>query len=442
MNPARKLAFTGPTAVVAGDHAFSSVPEALEELRRGRMVVVVDDADRENEGDITIAAQFVTPDVINFLAQHGRGLICLCLTEGRCRELSLEPMASRNESHQETAFTVSIDARDEVGTGISAADRARTVQVAINSANGPESIVRPGHVFPLKARAGGVLERRGHSEAAVDLARLAGLNPSGVICEILNEDGTMARVPDLVRFCMRHGLKVVRVMDLVRYRQRVEKLVERVSSARLPTVYGEFRAIVFREVLTEEPHIALVMGNIENQRGVLVRVHSECLTGDAFHSLRCDCGDQLDESLRQIAQRGSGMLIHMAEEGRGIGLVNKLRAYELQDRGLDTVDANIELGFAPDLRDYGLASQIILDLGPTSIQLLTNNPKKVASIEAFGLEVEQLPLSVPPNSENYRYLLTKELRLGHRFVRHGVGAEQIDLDVADVDRARVPSKGG
>jgi 3,4-dihydroxy 2-butanone 4-phosphate synthase/GTP cyclohydrolase II len=395
--------------------AFASVEDAIEDIRRGRFVVVVDAADRENEGDLTIAAQFATPEAINFMATHGRGLICLCLTEERCDELRLRAMTERNETPFGTAFTVSIEAREGITTGISARDRSRTVQVAIDPSKGPADLVQPGHVFPLRARAGGVLRRAGQTEAAVDLARLAGLNPAGVVCEVMNEDGTMARVPDLIPYCAEHGLKLITVADLIEYRRRTEKLVERTTSVRLPTAYGEFSAVAFRERLTGKHHLALVKGDVDGAQDVLVRVHSECLTGDVFHSLRCDCGEQLDQALQQIAAEDRGVLLYMAQEGRGIGLLNKLRTYELQEQGLDTVEANLELGFAADAREYGIGNQILADLGLTTIRILTNNPKKISGLEGYGLTVvEQVPIEMPPKSENRRYLTAKRDKLGHR----------------------------
>src|SRR5437016_3271899 len=394
---------------------FATVEEAIEDIREGKFVVVVDAADRENEGDLVIAAQFATPEVINFMATHGRGLICLCLTGERTHELGLRPMTDRNEAPLGTDFTVSIEAREGVTTGISAADRSHTIQVAIAPGTRPDDLVQPGHVFPLRARPGGVLERIGQTEAAVDLARLAGLNPSGVVCEIMNDDGTMARVGDLVPYCERHGLKMITVAELVEYRRRHEKLVERGASVRLPTEYGEFTAVAFREKLTGKTHVALVKGDVEGAENVLVRVHSECLTGDVFHSLRCDCGEQLEQALAQIEAQGSGVLLYMAQEGRGIGLLNKLRAYELQEQGLDTVEANLELGFPADARDYGIGNQILSDLGLTTLRILTNNPKKLIGIDGFGLTVvEQVPIETTPHSENQRYLATKRAKLGHR----------------------------
>jgi 3,4-dihydroxy 2-butanone 4-phosphate synthase/GTP cyclohydrolase II len=394
---------------------FATIEEAIEDIREGRMVVVVDDPDRENEGDLTIAAQFATPDAINFMATHARGLICLCLTEERADHLALRPMTDKNEAPLGTAFTVSVEAREGVTTGISAADRSRTIQVAIHADSTAHDLVQPGHVFPLRAKPGGVLERIGQTEAAVDLARLAGLNPAGVVCEIMNDDGTMARVPDLAPYCERHGLKMVTVADLVEYRRRHEKLVERGASVQLPTEFGEFTAIAFREKLTGKIHVALVKGEVDGTDNVLVRVHSECLTGDVFHSLRCDCGEQLEQALAQIEEAGSGVLLYMAQEGRGIGLLNKLRAYELQEQGMDTVEANLELGFPADARDYGIGNQILADLGLTTLRILTNNPKKLTGIDGFGLTVvEQVPIEVAPNSENQRYLRTKRDKLGHR----------------------------
>ena len=360
----------------------------------------------------------MTPDAVNFMATHGRGLICLCLTPERCDELGLRQMTDQNEAQFGTAFTVSIEARDGVSTGISAADRARTIQVAVDPTSSAQDLVQPGHIFPLRARTGGVLKRSGQTEAAVDLARLAGLAPAGVVCEIMKDDGTMARVPDLVEFCERHGLKLITVADLIEYRRRTEKLVERVVSVRLPTEYGEFQAVAYRETLTGKQHVALVKGDVEGKEDILVRVHSECLTGDVFHSRRCDCGEQLEQALARIEQEGEGVLLYLAQEGRGIGLLNKLRAYELQEQGLDTVEANIELGFKADAREYGIGSQILADLGLTTIRVLTNNPKKISGISGFGLEVvSQEPIEVEPNDENREYLETKRDKLGHTIGR-------------------------
>jgi 3,4-dihydroxy 2-butanone 4-phosphate synthase/GTP cyclohydrolase II len=381
-------------------------------------VVVVDDEDRENEGDLTIAAEFATPEAINFMATHGRGLICLSLTPERCRELELRPMTDQNETPFNTAFTVSIEAREGVSTGISAHDRARTIQVAIDPHSTAHDLVHPGHIFPLEAKPGGVLHRAGQTEAAVDLARLAGLTPAGVVCEVMNDDGTMARIPDLVRYCSRHGLKLITVADLIEYRRRTEKLVERVVTVRLPTVYGDFTAVAFRELLSGKQHVALVKGQVDGKENVLVRVHSECLTGDVFHSLRCDCGEQLELALRRIEQEGEGVLLYLGQEGRGIGLLNKLRAYELQENGRDTVDANVELGFPPDAREYGIGSQILVDLGLSSIRILTNNPRKISALGNFGLTVvSQEPIEVLPNAENRAYLDAKREKLGHTIGR-------------------------
>jgi 3,4-dihydroxy 2-butanone 4-phosphate synthase / GTP cyclohydrolase II len=402
-------------AAVQEQAAFATIEEAIEDIRAGRFVVVVDAADRENEGDLTIAAQFATPEAINFMAKEARGLICLCLTEERCDELGLRQMTENNETPYDTAFTVSIEAREGVTTGISAPDRSRTIQVAVDPSKGAADLVQPGHVFPLRARRGGVLERAGQTEAAVDLARLAGLMPAGVVCEIMREDGTMARVPDLIPYCRRHGIKLVTVADLIEYRRRTEKLVERTTSVRLPTAYGEFTAVAFRETLSGKHHVALVKGDVAAAENVLVRVHSECLTGDVFHSLRCDCGEQLELALERIAAEERGVLLYMAQEGRGIGLLNKLKAYELQENGLDTVEANLELGFAPDMREYGIGNQILADLGLTTIRLLTNNPKKIVGLDGYGLTVVgQEPIETSPNAENRRYLETKRSKLGHR----------------------------
>jgi 3,4-dihydroxy 2-butanone 4-phosphate synthase/GTP cyclohydrolase II len=403
---------------------FATIDEAIADIRNGKMVIVVDDPDRENEGDLVIAAQFATPEAVNYMATHARGLICLCLTEERCDELGLRPMTDRNEAPLGTAFTVSVEAREGVTTGISAADRAHTIQVAIDPKATPHDLVTPGHVFPLRARDGGVLRRSGQTEASVDLARLAGLIPAGVVCEIMNEDGTMARVPDLVPYCEQHGLKMVTVADLIEYRRRTEKLVEREVAVRLPTDYADFTAVAFRETLTGKHHVALVLGDVEGAEDVLVRVHSECLTGDVFHSLRCDCGDQLDAALHAIAAAGQGVLLYLAQEGRGIGLLNKLKAYELQEQGLDTVEANLALGFAADAREWGIGNQILADLGLTTIRLLTNNPKKVSGLEAWGLKVtEQVPIEMAPNDENRHYLATKRDKLGHRLHHQGLKFE-------------------
>jgi 3,4-dihydroxy 2-butanone 4-phosphate synthase/GTP cyclohydrolase II len=419
---------------------FATIEEALEEIRAGRMIVVCDDENRENEGDLTLAAQFATPEAINFMAKEGRGLICLSLTPERCEELGLELMAAKNESSFETPFTVSIEAREGVTTGISAHDRARTIQVAIDPASHPRDLVQPGHIFPLKARSGGVLERTGQTEAAVDLARLAGLNPAGVICEVMNDDGTMARVGDLADYCARHELKMITIADLIAYRRRHDKLVERVAAARLPTAFGEFEVVGYRSLLDEKHHVALVKGDVTGQDDVLVRVHSECLTGDVFHSLRCDCGEQLESALAMIEAEGQGVLLYLAQEGRGIGLLNKLKAYRLQEGGLDTVDANLELGLPADLRDYGIGAQILVDLGLSSIRILTNNPKKIKGLEGYGLSVSaQVPIEHAPNPHNAEYMRTKAQRMGHTLHHQGLN---LDAELLRSERERDAAEEG
>jgi len=408
-----------------GESHFATVEEAIEEIRQGRMVVVCDDEDRENEGDLTMAAQFATPEAVNFMAKEGRGLICLALTPERCDELGLDLMAAKNETPLQTAFTVAIEAREGVTTGISAADRARTIQVAVDPGASPRDLVQPGHVFPLKAKAGGVLERTGQTEAAVDLAHLAGLNPAGVICEIMNEDGTMARVPDLVPYCERHGLKMITVADLIAYRRRTEKLVERVVDTALPTEFGDFTAVGYRSLVDDKHHVAMVKGEVDGVADVLVRVHSECLTGDVFHSMRCDCGEQLEAALSMIEQEGRGVLLYLSQEGRGIGLLNKLKAYKLQEEGADTVEANLKLGLPADLRDYGIGAQILVDLGLTSIRILTNNPKKIHGLEGYGLSVaEQVPIEAVPNSHNEAYLRAKRDKMGHSLHHQGLALDE------------------
>ncbi|MGP0051485.1 MAG: bifunctional 3,4-dihydroxy-2-butanone-4-phosphate synthase/GTP cyclohydrolase II [Solirubrobacteraceae bacterium] len=417
---------------------FATISEAIEDIRQGKMVVVCDDEARENEGDLTMAAEFITPEAINFMAKEGRGLICLALSPERCDELGLNLMAAKNESAFETAFTVSIEARSGVSTGISAADRARTIQVAIDPKTSPRELVQPGHVFPLKAKAGGTLERVGQTEAAVDLARLAGLIPAGVICEVMNDDGTMARIPDLVPYCERHGLKMITVADLVAYRRRHEKLVERVVATKLPTSFGDFVAVGYRSLVDNKHHVALVKGDVEGAQDVLVRVHSECLTGDVFHSLRCDCGEQLESALAMIEREGCGVLLYLSQEGRGIGLLNKLRAYKLQEEGLDTVDANLRLGLPVDLRDYGIGAQILVDLGLSSIRILTNNPKKISGLAGYGLSVtDQIPIQHESNPHNAAYLRTKRERLGHTLHHQGLAFDEEMLEgESEQDRLR------
>jgi 3,4-dihydroxy 2-butanone 4-phosphate synthase/GTP cyclohydrolase II len=395
------------------------VEEILEEIKQGRMVIVCDDEDRENEGDLTMAAELVRPKDINFMATYGRGLICLPMAGEIIDRLQIPDMVQHNHSHLGTAFTATIEAKNGITTGISAADRAHTCRVAVDDMTGPEDLVMPGHVFPLRARPGGVLQRAGQTEAAVDLARLAGFKPAGVICEIMNDDGTMARVPDLEKFSKEHGVKMITVAQIIEYRRRYERHVKFAVETRLPTPYGEFRLRAYENDVDDMTHLALVMGEPEGKDDVLVRVHSACLTGDALHSLRCDCGGQLKRAMRAIAKEGEGVLVYMQQEGRGIGLLNKMKAYHLQDEGLDTVEANQRLGFAPDLRDYGIGALILKDLGLRRIRLLTNNLTKVVGLQGFGLEItERIPLEVEPNGENERYLKTKREKLNHVFERY------------------------
>ncbi|MGB2714349.1 MAG: bifunctional 3,4-dihydroxy-2-butanone-4-phosphate synthase/GTP cyclohydrolase II [Vicinamibacterales bacterium] len=394
---------------------FAPIEEAVEAIRDGQMIIVVDDEDRENEGDLTIAAEKITPAAVNFMAKYGRGLICVPMTAERLAELEIPQMVPQNTARFDTAFCVSVEAKHVTSTGISASDRAATVLALIDSATRPTDLARPGHMFPLKARTGGVLVRTGQTEAAVDLSRIAGLYPAGVICEIMNDDGTMARVPELTKFAKRHRLLMITIADLIQYRMRTEALIRRVASASLPTDHGDFRVFAYESVIDRETHIAMVKGDLGTGENVLVRVHSRCLTGDVFHSARCDCGPQLEAAMTRIAEEGRGVLLYLNQEGRGIGLSNKIRAYELQDQGLDTVEANVRLGFKPDQRDYGIGVQILKDLGVTSMRLLSNNPRKLVGIEGYKLSVvEWLPLEIPPSRHTQGYLKTKKEKLGHK----------------------------
>jgi 3,4-dihydroxy 2-butanone 4-phosphate synthase/GTP cyclohydrolase II len=394
---------------------LASIKEVIQDIKEGKFVILVDDEDRENEGDLIIAAEKVTPETINFMARYARGLICMPIVGSRLEELHIPMMISENTARHGTAFTVSVDAKIHgATTGISAYDRAVTVRAMIDPATKPEDLGRPGHIFPIRAREGGVLVRVGHTEATVDLTKLAGLYPAGLCCEIMNEDGTMARLPQLEEMAKKFNLKIASIADLIAYRRRHEKLIHRVAETVLPTKYGEFKAIAYKSDIDPDEHLALVMGELNNGDPVLVRVHSECLTGDVFHSMRCDCGEQLDMAMNMISKEGKGVILYMRQEGRGIGLHNKIKAYALQDKGLDTVEANVKLGFAPDLRDYGIGAQILADLGLNRIRFLTNNPKKIIGLESYGLEVvEEVPIICPPNPYNIEYLETKEKKLGH-----------------------------
>jgi 3,4-dihydroxy 2-butanone 4-phosphate synthase/GTP cyclohydrolase II len=404
--------------------SFNTIPEIIEDIKQGKMVVIVDDADRENEGDLIVAAEKASPEAVNFMTLYGRGLICVPMEGSRLDELHIPPMTWKSTDPRGTAFSVSVEAKQKTTTGISAYDRAATILTLIDPKTKPADLSMPGHTFPLRARPGGVLQRVGHTEAAVDFAKLAGLYPAGVICEILNPDGTMARVPELMEFSKKHELKIGTIADLVRYRMKREKLIKKVAQAKLPTQYGEFEIYAYATTFPpEQHHVALVKGEFDEEEAVLVRVHSECLTGDVFESTRCDCGEQLEKAMALIQYHGKGILIYMKQEGRGIGLLNKILAYSLQDQGLDTVEANEKLGFKPDLRDYGIGAQILRELGVRKMELLTNNPKKVVGLEGYGLTiVRQTPIEIPPNANNLRYLMTKRNKLGHRILQDYSGS--------------------
>jgi len=393
---------------------FNTIPEAIEYIRKGKMVIVIDDEERENEGDLVMAASKVTPEAINFMAKYGRGLVCLAIVGERLDKLGIKPMVANGVELREAAFTVSVDARKGTTTGISAHDRATTVKTVINPRTKPSDLCSPGHIFPLRYQEGGVLVRAGHTEAVVDLAKLAGLYPAGVICEIMHEDGRMARTPELFRFAKKYKMAIITIADLIEYRRRTEKFIKRIATARLPTEFGEFKIIIYESLLDNEHHLALVKGEVKGKKDTLVRVHSSCLTGDILHSLRCDCGSQLHRAMEIIEKKGQGVILYMHQEGRGIGLVNKIKAYELQDKGLDTVEANKVLGFKPDLRDYGIGAQILADLGLSTIALLTNNPRKIVGIEGYGLKVnKRVPLEIKPTRANQKYLRVKKKKLGH-----------------------------